>query len=113
MLSLPWLFFFLENHMILAIGGPMTEKPGKKPDFAKSKPRKIGGIGGEYAKEDPDEYEGPGMDNEEKMLEAARPMARAMGVSSQVVVDAVTTICNLMNNQSGEAEPAESEEESE
>lgn len=98
--------------MIAIIGGPSKdEDTGKKPSFmTKSKPKKIGGIGGEYASES-EESEGPGMDNEEKMLEAARPLARAAGVPSQVVVDAITSICNLMNSKpSGEAEPVESEE---
>lgn len=101
--------------MILAIGGPMTEKPGKKPEFAKSKLRKIGGIGGEYSKESPEEYEGPGMSGDERMLEIARPLARSAGVPSQTVVDVVKGICELVMNSkpSGEAEPAESEEESE
>lgn len=101
--------------LLTVIGGPGKEDgAGKKPGFMKSsKPRKIMGIGGDYANEDP-ESEGPGMDNAEKMLEAARPMAKAMGIPSQTVVDAITSICNLMNSKpSGEAEPAESEEESE
>lgn len=98
--------------LLTVIGGPGKEDgPSKKPGFMKSsKPRKIMGIGGDYSSEDP-EPEDQGMDNEEKMLEAARPMARAMGIPSKTVVDAITAICNLMNSKpSGEDEPAESDE---
>lgn len=99
--------------LLTVIGGPGKEDgASKKTGFMKSsKPRKIMGIGGDYSNEDP-ESEGPGMGNEEKMLEAARPMAKAMGIPSQTVVDAITTICNLMESKPhGEGESAESEGE--
>jgi len=99
--------------MIAIIGGPSKDEPkGGKPSFMmKPKPKKIGGIGGDYANE-PEDSEGSGMSNEEKMLEAARPLARAMGVPSSSVVEAVTTIFNLLSNEKpASEEPAESEEE--
>ena len=101
--------------MIAIIGGPGKDE-GKKPGFMsvmKKSGKKIKGIGGDYSSDEPEE-EPSGMTSEEKMLEAARPLARAIGIPSSAVVDAITSICNLMNsNQSGEGEPAESEEESE
>jgi len=88
--------------MIAIIGGPSEEKPGKKTGLMsmKSRPKKIAGIGGEFSTEEPD---GPGMDNQEKMLEAVRPMARAMGLPSATVVDCISSIVNMINS---EAQPA-------
>lgn len=96
--------------MILAIGGPMKEEPSKKPGGSMGmKAKKIGGIGGDYANESEDS-EGPGMDNEEKMKEAARPLARAMSLPSSTVVECITAICNLMNSKPSGYESADSEE---
>lgn len=94
--------------MMLVIGGPVKEEP-KKGGFMGMKQKKISGIGGEYDGEKQDQ-EGPGMDNEEKMLEAARPLARAAGIPSSVVVETITTICNLMSNNTEKSNPVESEE---
>ena len=98
--------------MIAIIGGPSKDE-GKKPGMSmviKSKPKKINGIGGEYSK-DSDESDGPVMDSEEKMLEAARPLAKAMGVPSSTVVNCISAMFNLMQSEKPTSEePVESEE---
>lgn len=103
--------------MIAIIGGPSKEEDkDKKPGFSvglKIKPKKLDGIGGDYAKGD-EEEEGEGMDNEEKKLEAVRPLARAMGVSASVVVDCFTTLFNILetepHKENTEGREAEGEE---
>lgn len=105
--------------MIAIIGGPSKDdEKGKKPGLSiglKMKPKKVGGIGGEYANDSEDEG---GMDDEQKMLEVARPLARSINngqVTAQQIIDCVKTIIEMSESAPHEEndEPKESEDSEE